>query len=111
MSYGRVVTILAGASARMHFYDHLSAYLGAVGMPGVTAWHGLTKICQPKSGDTITVSAASGAVGSVVSQLPKASGYRAVSFAGGADKCRYVVDELGFDACIDYKAHGDPKSL
>lgn len=89
----------------------LSAYLGAVGMPGVTAWHGLTKICQPKSGDTITVSAASGAVGSVVGQLAKARGYRAVGFAGGADKCRYVVDELGFDACIDYKAHGDPKSL
>jgi NADPH-dependent curcumin reductase CurA len=89
----------------------LSAYLGAVGMPGVTAWHGLTKICQPKPGDTISVSAASGAVGSVVGQLAKARGYRAVGFAGGADKCRYVIDELGFDACIDYKAHGDPKSL
>ncbi len=89
----------------------LSAYLGAVGMPGVTAWHGLTKICQPKPGDTIAVSAASGAVGSVVGQLAKARGYRAVGFAGGADKCRYVTDELGFDACIDYKAHGDPKSL
>jgi NADPH-dependent curcumin reductase CurA len=89
----------------------LSAYLGAVGMPGVTAWHGLTKICQPKPGDTITVSAASGAVGSVVGQLAKARGYRAVGFAGGPDKCRYVTDDLGFDACIDYKAHGDPKSL
>lgn len=89
----------------------LPAYLGAVGMPGVTAWHGLTKICQPKAGDTIAVSAASGAVGSVVGQLAKARGYRAVGFAGGADKCRYVIDELGFDACIDYKAHRDPKSL
>ena len=89
----------------------LAAYLGVVGMPGVTAWHGLTKICQPKPGDTITVSAASGAVGSVVGQLAKARGYRAIGFAGGADKCRYVTDELGFDACLDYKAHRDPKSL
>lgn len=89
----------------------LSAYLGVVGMPGVTAWHGLTKICRPKPGDTITVSAASGAVGSVVGQLAKARGYRAVGFAGGPDKCRYVTDELGFDACVDYKAHSDPKSL
>ena len=89
----------------------LPAYLGAVGMPGVTAWHGLTKICQPTPGDTIAVSAASGAVGSVVGQLAKARGYRAVGFAGGADKCRYVIEELGFDACIDYKAHDDPKSL
>ena len=89
----------------------LSAYLGAVGMPGVTAWYGLTKICQAKAGDTITVSAASGAVGSVVGQLAKARGYRAVGFAGGPDKCRYVLDELGFDACIDYKQHSDPKSL
>ena len=89
----------------------LSAYLGAVGMPGVTAWYGLTQICKPKAGQTIVVSAASGAVGSVVGQLAKARGCRAVGIAGGADKCRYVVDELGFDACIDYKAHRDPKSL
>lgn len=89
----------------------LSAYLGAVGMPGVTAWYGLTKICQPKAGDTVSVTAASGAVGSVVGQLAKARGYRAVGFAGGPDKCRYVVDELGFDACIDYKTHRDPASL
>ena len=89
----------------------LSAYLGAVGMPGVTAWYGLMKICEPKAGQTIVVSAASGAVGSVVGQLAKARGCRAVGIAGGADKCRYVVDELGFDACVDYKAHRDPKSL
>ncbi len=89
----------------------LSAYLGAVGMPGVTAWYGLTVICRPKAGDTIAVSAASGAVGSVVGQLAKAKGYRAVGFAGGPEKCRYVVDELGFDACVDYKQHTDPKSL
>ena len=89
----------------------LSAYLGAVGMPGVTAWYGLVKIIEPKAGETVVVSAASGAVGSVVGQLAKARGCRAVGIAGGADKCRYVVEELGFDACIDYKAHADLKSL
>ena len=89
----------------------LSAYLGSVGMPGVTAWYGLMKICEPKAGQTIAVSAASGAVGSVVGQLAKAKGCRVIGFAGGADKCKYVVDELGFDACIDYKAHPDSKSL
>jgi hypothetical protein len=89
----------------------LSAYLGAVGMPGVTAWYGLVKIINPKVDETVVVSAASGAVGSVVGQLAKARGARAVGIAGGADKCAYVVDELGFDACIDYKAHRDLKSL
>ena len=89
----------------------LSAYLGAVGMPGVTAWYGLMKICQPKAGQTIVVSAASGAVGSAVGQLAKTRGCRAVGIAGGADKCNYVTGELGFDACVDYKAHRDPKSL
>jgi NADPH-dependent curcumin reductase CurA len=89
----------------------LSAYLGPVGMPGVTAWYGLLKICEPRPGHTILVSAASGAVGGVVGQLAKARGCRAVGIAGGAEKCAYVVDELGFDACIDYKQHADPKSL
>ena len=89
----------------------LSAYLGAVGMPGVTAWYGLMQICQPKAGETVVVSAASGAVGSAVGQLAKTKGCRAVGIAGGADKCRYVVDELGFDACVDYKAYPDPKAL
>ena len=89
----------------------LSAYLGAVGMPGVTAWYGLTQICKPAPGKTIVVSAASGAVGSAVGQLAKARGCRAVGIAGGAEKCAYVVDELGFDACVDYKAHKDPKAL
>ena len=82
----------------------LSAYLGPVGMPGMTAWYGLNQIMQPKPGETIVVSAASGAVGSVVGQLAKQRGCRAVGIAGGAEKCAYVVDELGFDACIDYKA-------
>jgi len=81
----------------------LPAYLGAVGMPGVTAWVGLNKIIEAKEGETIVVSAASGAVGSAVGQLAKARGCRAVGIAGGADKCGYVVDELGFDACVDYK--------
>jgi NADPH-dependent curcumin reductase len=88
-----------------------SAYLGAVGMPGVTAWYGLNMICEPKAGETVAVSAASGAVGSVVGQLAKARGCRAVGIAGGKDKCDYVVHELGFDACIDYKAAADPKEL
>ncbi len=89
----------------------LSAYLGVVGMPGVTAWYGLMKIINPKAGQTVVVSAASGAVGSAVGQLAKSRGARAVGIAGGADKCAYVVNELGFDACIDYKAHSDLKSL
>jgi NADPH-dependent curcumin reductase CurA len=89
----------------------LSAYLGAVGMPGVTAWYGLTKICEAKAGQTVTVSAASGAVGGAVGQLAKARGCRAVGVAGGPEKCGYVVGELGFDACIDYKQHADSKSL
>ena len=82
----------------------LSAYLGVVGMPGVTAWVGLLDLCAPNAGETVVVTAASGAVGSVVGQLAKIHGCRAVGIAGGAEKCRYVVDELGFDACIDYKA-------
>ena len=89
----------------------LSAFLGAVGMPGVTAWYGLVRVCEPKAGGTIVVSAASGAVGSAVGQLAKVRGCRVVGVAGGADKCRYVVQELGFDACIDYKAHADSKGL
>ena len=89
----------------------LSAYLGPVGMPGVTGWYGLNQIIKPKAGETVVVSAASGAVGSVVGQLAKARGARAVGLAGGADKCRYVVEELGFDACIDYKQHPDLRSL
>ena len=89
----------------------LSAYLGSVGMPGVTAWYGLNKIMLPKPGQTVAVSAASGAVGSVVGQLAKLKGCRVVGFAGGKDKCDYVVNELGFDACIDYKAAKDPKEL
>ncbi|HWW71422.1 MAG TPA: NADP-dependent oxidoreductase [Duganella sp.] len=82
----------------------LSSYLGAVGMPGMAAWYGFNQIMASKPGETIVVSAASGAVGSVVGQLAKLRGCRAVGIAGGAEKCAYVVDELGFDACVDYKA-------
>ena len=89
----------------------LSHYLGAVGMPGVTAWYGLNKIIAPKAGQTLTVTAASGAVGSAFGALAKARGCRVVGIAGGPDKCKYVTDELGFDACIDYRQHGDARSM
>ena len=89
----------------------LSHYLGAVGMPGVTAWYGLVKIIDPKAGETLVVSAATGAVGSAFGALAKARGCRAVGIAGGPEKCRYAVEELGFDACIDYKLHNDAGSL
>ncbi len=80
-----------------------SYYLGIVGMPGMTAWFGLNEIGKPKSGETLVVSAASGAVGSVVGQLAKIAGCRVVGIAGGAAKCDYVTRDLGFDACVDYK--------
>ena len=82
----------------------LSVYLGAVGMPGVTAYIGLYDIGEPKEGETVVVSAAAGAVGSVVGQLAKLRGCRAVGIAGGKEKCDYVVRELGFDACVDYRS-------
>jgi NADPH-dependent curcumin reductase len=89
----------------------MSAYLGAVGMPGMTAWYGFNKIMEPKAGETVVVSAAAGAVGSVVGQLARIAGVRVVGIAGGAEKCRFVTQELKFDACIDYKAAADAKSL
>jgi NADPH-dependent curcumin reductase CurA len=89
----------------------LSAYLGAVGMPGVTAWYGLVKIIEPKKGETMLVSAATGAVGSAFAALSRARGCRTVGIAGGPEKCSYAVNELGFDACIDYKRHPNAGSL
>src|SRR3954470_25076297 len=89
----------------------ISHYLGAVGMPGVTAWYGLVKIIEAKAGQTVVVSAASGAVGSAFGALAKARGCRAVGIAGGPDKCKYVKEQLGFDACVDYKQHKDAHSL
>ena len=81
-----------------------SMALGVLGMPGMTAYMGLMDIGQPKEGETLVVAAASGAVGSVVGQVARIKGLKVVGVAGGADKCRYVVDELGFDACIDHKS-------
>jgi NADPH-dependent curcumin reductase len=82
----------------------VSYYLGILGMPGMTAWFGLLEIGQPKPGETVVVSAASGAVGGIVGQLAKIKGCRVVGIAGGSAKCDYVINDLGFDACIDYKA-------
>ncbi|CRL12875.1 NADPH-dependent curcumin reductase [Phaeobacter italicus] len=78
--------------------------LGVLGMPGLTAWAGLTQIGQPKEGETLVVAGASGPVGATVGQIGKILGLRVVGIAGGSEKCRHVVDTLGFDACIDYKA-------
>jgi NADPH-dependent curcumin reductase CurA len=89
----------------------LSAYLGAVGMPGLTGWYGCSRIIVPASGQTFVVSAAMGIVGSVAGQLAKHTGARVVGIAGGPEKCRLVVDEYGFDACVDYRAHRDEESL
>ena len=89
----------------------LSYYLGAVGMPGVTAWYGLTQIIAPQAGETVVVSAASGAVGSAFAAVAKARGCRVVGIPGGPDKCRYAQEELHFDACIDYRQHPDIKSM
>ena len=89
----------------------LPAWLNVLGMPGMTAYFGLTDIGRPKAGETVVVSAAAGAVGATVGQVAKQLGCRVVGIAGGPDKCRYVVEELGFDACIDYKAGDVPAGL
>ncbi len=82
----------------------VQAYLGPVGMPGVTAWYGLNTIIAPKAGETVLVSAATGAVGSVVGQLAKLAGAAPVGVAGGPEKCAYAVNELGYQACVDHKS-------
>jgi NADPH-dependent curcumin reductase CurA len=89
----------------------LPLFIGALGMPGLTAYFGTVDIGNPQPGQTVVVSAASGAVGALVGQIAKIKGARAVGLAGGAEKCRYVVEELGFDACIDYKNHDIGKGL
>lgn len=89
----------------------LSYYLGAVGMPGVTAWYGLNKIIEALPGQTVVVSAATGAVGSAFAALAKTRGCRVVGIAGGPAKCQYATTELGFDACIDYKLHENAATL
>jgi NADPH-dependent curcumin reductase CurA len=82
----------------------LSAYLGVLGMPGATAYRGVTEICRPQKGETVVISAASGAVGSVAGQLAKRAGARVVGVAGGAEKCLWVQDSLNFDDCVDHRA-------
>jgi NADPH-dependent curcumin reductase CurA len=82
----------------------LPTYLGALGMPGMTAYFGLLDVGKPRPGETVVVSGAAGAVGSAVGQIARIKGCRAVGIAGGADKCRYLLDDLGFDAAIDYKS-------
>jgi NADPH-dependent curcumin reductase CurA len=82
----------------------IQAYLGSLGMPGVTAWYGLNRIIAPKAAETVLVSAATGAVGSVVGQLAKLAGARTIGIAGGKEKCAYAVKELGYDLCVDHKS-------
>jgi NADPH-dependent curcumin reductase CurA len=93
----RLVKISPGAAP-------LSTYLGVLGMPGVTAYSGMLDIGQPKAGETVVISAASGAVGSVAGQIAKRAGAKVVGIAGGAEKCIFVQEALGFDACIDHRA-------
>jgi NADPH-dependent curcumin reductase len=93
----RLVKLTRGAAP-------LSTYLGVLGMPGTTAYAGVTEICKPKAGETFVVSAASGAVGSVAGQLAKRAGARVVGIAGGAEKCLWVQDSLGFDDCVDHRS-------
>lgn len=88
-----------------------SKFLSVMGMPGYTAYFGLLDVGQPKEGETIVVSAAAGAVGSIVGQIAKLKGLRVVGIAGGKEKCDFVVNELGFDACVDYKSMSFPKDM
>jgi len=89
----------------------ISTALGVLGMPGLTAWTGLNEYGRPKEGETLVVSAATGAVGSVVGQLGRIYGLRVVGVAGGAEKCAYAVETLGFDACVDHRAAADAGTL
>ena len=105
---------LSGPEALTHLdagSDKPSLALGVLGMPGFTAYMGLLDIGQPKPGETVVVAAASGAVGSVVGQIAKLEGCRAVGVAGGADKCRLAVEELGIDACVDHRSADFPAKL
>lgn len=105
VSNGEGVVKIDTASAPME------RWVGGLGMPGWTAYFGLLDVGQPKAGETVVVSAASGAVGSIVGQIAKIKGCRVVGIAGGPEKCRYVRDDLGFDACVDYKAGNLAKDL
>ncbi|MFZ9440762.1 MAG: NADP-dependent oxidoreductase [Hylemonella sp.] len=110
--YSVVDASMAGALRKVDASQiPLSYFLGAVGMPGVTAWYGLSRIIEPQAGTTVTVSAAAGAVGSAFGALAKSRGCRVVGIAGGQKKCDYVVQQLGFDACVDYKQFDNPAAL
>jgi NADPH-dependent curcumin reductase CurA len=100
-----------GLTALSHGDPHPSRALGVLGMPGFTAYMGLLESCRPAAGETVVVAVASGAVGSVVRQIAKIKGCTVVGIAGGADKCRYVVDELGFDYCVDHRSDDLPGRL
>jgi len=89
----------------------ITTSLGALGMPGLTGWFGLTEYGRPKAGETLVVAAATGPVGSMVGQVAKSHGLRTVGIAGGPEKCKLAVDHFGFDACIDHRAYPDAKSL
>ncbi|WP_205800877.1 NADP-dependent oxidoreductase [Micromonospora thermarum] len=105
VSDGRDVTIVDPALAP------LPVYLGTLGMTGITAYFGLLDVGRPQPGQTVVVSAAAGAVGSVVGQIAKLLGCRVIGIAGGEHKCRLVVDEFGFDAAIDYRSEDVQKAL
>ncbi len=105
MSNGSMVAKLDESQAT------LDRWIAGLGMPGMTAYFGLLRVGEPKKGETVLVSAASGAVGSIVGQIAKIKGCRAVGIAGGPEKCKYVVETLGFDACVDYKAGNLYKDL
>ena len=92
----------AGVSLLDPRIDPPSYALGVLGMPGLTAWYGLLKLGQPRSGETVVLAASTGAVGSVVGQIAKLKGCRVVGIAGAAEKCRYAVEELGYDACVSH---------
>jgi len=100
-----------GLTSISHEERHPSRALGVLGMPGFTAYMGLLDIGRPVAGETVVVAAASGAVGSVVGQIAKIKGCTVVGIAGGEDKCRYVIDELGFDFCVDHRAADLPRRL
>ncbi len=112
-AYSVVTATTAPGALRKVDTTHVppSYYLGAVGMPGVTAWYGLTSIIQDQPGQTLVVSAATGAVGSAFAALARARDCRVVGIAGGPAKCQYATTELGFDACIDYQQHTDAVSM
>jgi len=113
--WGGVAQYYTGSPAMFNKVDPklapLQRYIGGLGMPGLTAYFGLLEVGAYKDGDTVVVSGASGAVGAIVGQIAKLKGSKVIGIAGGAEKCGYCVNELGFDACIDYKSENVDKRL